>query len=182
MNKRTLVLLRHGAVRAQNGLCYGHLDLELSDTGIRQASAISGLWKDQPRRIISSDLTRTRQTAELIFPETTTTMHHDTRLRELDMGDWEGRSWDDLHNEQPGVLKQWAENWVDRAPPGGETGRQLYSRVAECYTEIIQNAEPGTVIVAHAGSLRALACLLNKQGPEALFSYQIEHCAPFSLY
>ncbi len=76
-------------------------------------------------------------------------------LQELNFGDWEGQRWDDIDRAS---LDAWAKRPLDFVMPGGESGRDLYRRVAD-WAETLQ-FERDDMIVAHAGSLRALAAVL----------------------
>lgn len=173
------LLLRHAACDNPAGFCLGQRDLPLSAAGEAQARELHRRWAGEwPTRVWCSDLRRARQTAELLLAGTGIRARPDTRLREIHLGDWQGGDWDSLYREQPQQLQRWGEHWLDEAPPGGESGRSLYRRVAEWARECLDPDGEPTLVVAHAGSLRALACALDDRGPEHLFERSFSLCAP----
>ncbi len=99
-----LILLRHGeTLWNKEHRLQGHLNSPLSEKGIAQAKAIKPLIeKFSLKKVICSDLERAKQTAELIgFPNATP----DSHLRELAMGEWEGRKKDEIMQETPSFTK-----------------------------------------------------------------------------
>ncbi len=180
---RPITLLRHGATEAAAGMCVGQLDTPLSRSGRIAVIATGQRWPEPfPQRLFCSDLQRARQTAALLIGNRNFEPVTDPRLREINLGAWQGRQWDDIHRSEPEQLARWGEDWLTYAPPGGETAMQLYRRVADWYDELQLADRPATVVVAHAGSLAALACHLQQRSPQHLFDYNFEHCAPLQLY
>lgn len=142
-------LLRHGAP-LERGFCYGHSDPTLIEPAQQTAQRLRHLlpaW----RRLFSSDSPRCLALAQT-FDSATIAV---AELRELNFGDWEGRPWDSIRRAD---LDAWAQQPLDFVMPGGESGRDLYRRVARWAASV----QPGRddLIVAHAGSLRALAAVL----------------------
>lgn len=177
-----ITLVRHGATDAAAGMCIGQLDIPLSASGRIAVIETGKRWAAQlPQRILCSDLQRAFETATLLIGNKNIEPMTDSRLREIDLGAWQGRQWDDIHSSEPEQLARWGEDWLSYAPPGGETATQLYSRVADWYEDLLSSGTTPTLIVAHAGSLAALACRLHKRSPQHLFDYRIEHCAPLQL-
>ena len=84
-----LILLRHGeTLWNQEHRLQGHQNSPLSEKGIQQAKAIKPLIEQfSPKYVVSSDLGRALQTAEIIGCTNPT---QDSELRELAMGEWEG--------------------------------------------------------------------------------------------
>lgn len=177
-----LILLRHATCGAPPGHCLGQRDLPLDAPGREAVRALRQNWQQGwPERVACSDLARARETAERLVAGTGAAITRDPRLREISLGAWEGRCWDALYREQPSLLAHWGEHWLEVAPPGGESGKALFARVAHWYRDWQASGAPPCLVVAHAGSLRALACLAQGRGPEALFDCHFEHCAPLSL-
>ena len=95
----------------------------------------------------------------------------DERLVELDFGDWEGSTWEAVHRDDGAALAVWGEDWVDGAPPGGESFRAQAARCGAWLDDAFgRGADEGAagadaaggdaVVVTHGGSVRALACRL----------------------
>jgi len=166
----TLWLVRHGhtVVHGTGGVA-GRRDVALAETG-REAvrrlgpslvAALSGR-RTAPRWYASS-LSRARESAALLR---TTAAHErrplaiDERLVELDFGVWEGSTWAAVHREHGAALAAWGENWVERAPPGGESFAAQATRCRAWFEECIGATAGDAIVVAHGGSIRALACHL----------------------
>ena len=117
-------------------------------------------WPRAPGRIWSSDLRRARETAERIGQRWRVKPELDARLREMDFGEWDGRFWNEIEREDADRLKAWMESWVTVRVPGGESFSLLSERVREWYSQSVATSPPEVLVVAHAGSIRALLCHL----------------------
>lgn len=158
--------------------CIGQWDVALTEKGQKQIRCLANEWSAAtPERIVCSDLCRTRETAEVISRRLNIPCHTDQRLREINFGEWENRSWDEIYEQDPLLMTRWGENWLETCPPGGESVRQLYERVGESLSQLGNN----TLVVAHAGSLRALQCHLLDASPQRLFDYTFEHGTPITV-
>jgi alpha-ribazole phosphatase len=151
-----LVLIRHTACAVEAGICYGRLDLPLaagaSEDIARTLTNTPGL-----EFVFTSPAQRCRQLAEALMARDGCSGRALEALQELDFGDWEGRSWSAIHRVESDA---WAADPWNQAPPNGETEMQLWHRVGQAAKEI--RAHPGRCVgvVAHAGPLRLLRCLL----------------------
>ena len=177
-----LILLRHGAAEMPKNTCVGQLDVPLTHRGRQAIATLSRQWPcDVPTRIYCSDLQRARDSAAEIADALNLPVCEDKRLREVDFGEWEGQHWDSIHEADPLLMKQWGNDWVNTAPPLGENVLQLFERVTRFFTEITREPPQPTLIVAHAGSLRALLCVLNDRPMDALFTFDIPHATHITL-
>src|SRR6185295_15568243 len=97
---RTLLLVRHGETAwNREGRFQGHTDVPLSDLGRSQARALRArleagahahLFDDEHTAIVSSDLRRAHETAEIAFGRPGRTLHVRRELREFCYGVFEG--------------------------------------------------------------------------------------------
>ena len=157
-----LCLLRHGQTSFNlQGRWQGHSDIPLNETGIEQARrAADELAGEHFTAFYSSDLQRARVTAEIIAQKLALPIRTDPRLREINMGIWEGQ----LLSEIPGLYPEaWADrqsNPVDSRAPGGESLRELSVRVIQAVEDICAqyHADDRIVIVAHGLSLAVFFC------------------------
>ncbi len=160
-----LALVRHPATAAPPDTCYGRLDVTLhAHSGAALRAIVDVLSKVPARHVWSSPARRCRDTAEAITTSLRLQLCVDARLRELDFGAWEGRAWNTLPRAE---LDRWAASPASFAPPGGESGASLLSRVASFHTEL-QRAQQDCIVVAHGGSLKLLAALLRGEPPDLL--------------
>lgn len=178
-----LYLIRHGEPEGARGRGLGHLDLPLSATGLAQAEALAASWQGRaPDRIYSSDLQRAQQTATPLARRFALDLKLDPRLREMALGDWDGQPWDELRERDPAVFDHWAEDWVRRAPPGGECFQALHARNLSWLREVQDMPDAGVVLAyAHAGTLRALLCEATGMSLDQAFTWRVDYAASFAL-
>jgi broad specificity phosphatase PhoE len=86
---------------------------------------------------------------------------HDARLRELDLGGWQGLTAAQARERFPDEHAAWRSG-VDVARGGGETYRQAGERASQCLLEHLPTVpEHGTLVaVTHGGTARATVGLL----------------------
>ncbi len=133
----TLVLTRHGLTdRSVPEQHLGqHLDVSINEAGRRQAQALAQrLASIAFDRVITSPLFRARETAELIVragPRHARgwAMEADPRLREMDYGAWEGRTYAEIDETDGAFRRQWGQAPDTLACPGGESGLDVAERV-----------------------------------------------------
>lgn len=154
-----LLLIRHGetawnrATRIQ-----GHVDIPLSALGIAQAERLAAALADEPLdAIYASDLSRARETAELLALGRGLRVGLDPLLRERAFGRFEGLSWDEIHQKHPDDAERWRRREPDFAVGGGESLTQFSARCLAAVRRVAA-AHPGQSIalVAHGGVLDCL--------------------------
>jgi broad specificity phosphatase PhoE len=156
-----LILLRHGQTDFNvAGRMQGHLESVLTPIGRAQAvAAAPAVAALAPDRLISSDLSRAADTAELVGAVCGLPVKLDARLRETHLGQWQGMSVDEIEAEYPGAIATWRSDaaW---APPGGESRIQVVERSRPVVDEV--DAEPSDggsealLVVAHGGLIAGL--------------------------
>jgi alpha-ribazole phosphatase len=174
--KPPLFLMRHGTTQAPQGYCIGQWDVPLSVAGAAGIEAICKDWQyPVPGHIVCSDLNRARQTAEIVAAALDCSLSVDRRLREISFGSWEGRSWDDIYRQDRATMQRWGEDWLSTAPPQGESTHQLAQRVSDWHSLLQSASGAPLLIIAHAGSLQSLLCLLDQVPLESMFDFRIAH-------
>ncbi len=163
MTLRRLVLWRHGETDFNaDRRMQGHLDSMLTTDGVAQAvAAAPDIAKVAPDRIVSSDLRRARDTADQVGGACGLPVVLDERLRETHLGEWQGRTVEQIEEGYPGAIAAWRSDpaW---APPGGESRIDVVRRalpvVEELDEEFSSPGETTAVIVAHGGLIAGLVC------------------------
>ncbi|MEC3957312.1 histidine phosphatase family protein [Nocardia sp. CDC153] len=162
---RRLILLRHGQTEWNaTDRMQGQIDTELSDVGRRQAKdcapemACSDLIA-----IVSSDLKRAHDTALAVAECAAMPVVTDARLRETNLGDWEGMDHREVDAQFPGARKAWRLD-PNFTPPNGESKLQVGARALPVVRELLVEREdwPGRtiILVAHGGLIAALTAAL----------------------
>ncbi len=173
---RHIVFWRHGrtAWNAERRF-QGQTDVPLDETGLTQAArAATSLARMRPHRIISSDLSRARATAEALAGLTGLTVDEDIALRETFAGEWQGLTRTELEERFGAELADWSAGSEIR-PGGGETRREVADRMVSSIDRALADVPPGqTLVVAtHGGSARAAI--------GALLGLPIEHWAALGV-
>jgi 2,3-bisphosphoglycerate-dependent phosphoglycerate mutase len=154
-----LIIVRHGETEWNlDGRMQGHSDSNLTPLGLRQAEAIAvGLADEKIDAIFASDLGRTMKTAEAVSKAKGLVITPDSRLRERDMGIFQGLSIDEIRQRFPQEYEQFASRRPDYAIPDGESMQQCHDRVI-AGVQAIADRNPGSclVIMTHGGPLSAV--------------------------
>ena len=179
-----LCLLRHGQTAwNQEGRWQGHADPPLNAAGLEQARLVAEELKSTCfAAIYSSDLQRARVTAEAVAIFHALPVKTDVRLRELNMGAWEGQLVADIPNLFPAAWAERQADPVESRPPGGESVRQLAQRVSQGMDAICQSNDSGQfLIVSHGLALAAFLCLAQGHPLDEAFQRIPRNARPLYL-
>ncbi|MCK3685236.1 alpha-ribazole phosphatase [Maribellus sp. YY47] len=162
-----LYAIRHTSVAVKPGICYGQSDVDVAESFHEERKAVklelSGLQFD---KIFSSPLQRCRKLAEHLFPNQP--ILFDNRLKELNFGDWELKSWDEIYHSPEG--KNWMDDYQNLSTLNGESYPQMLGRIAEWLNELKVTEMDKSVVVIHAGVIRILKHLIEGQPMDDLFA------------
>ena len=129
MNQKTIYLIRHAHPDYPGGvkMCLGRKnDLPLSTLGLAQAAALSQRFSNIPlEAVYTSPLLRAQQTAQAVSADRHPLYVLDN-LIELDGGQWDGLTYEQLHARYPGSFGPGAKGCC---PPGGESDEDGLSRM-----------------------------------------------------
>ncbi|MGI8537789.1 MAG: histidine phosphatase family protein [Mycobacteriales bacterium] len=160
---RRLVLLRHGRTADNHGgRIQGQLDTPLDEVGRAQAEAAAQVLAALPPAVLlSSDLSRARDTAAALATAAGLPAVLDRRLRELHLGTWEGLSSPEARERHPEEHAAWRRG-LDVRRGGGETHREAGDRAVACLAEHLPVVPPGGTLVAvtHGGTAKAAVGVL----------------------
>jgi len=160
----TLLLIRHGQTEWNLlGKYTGMSDIPLTDKGREQAQRLAvELKANPPDAVVSSDLIRARETAEILATPFNLPVHTDPRLREINQGLWEGMHVDDIKAKYAQEFAARQANPLEVAPPGGETVGQVRERVVTAVNDIAQKyPDQRVAIVAHGLALALIKVYLT---------------------
>lgn len=146
-----VTLIRHTKVDVPKGTCYGWSDVPVAKSFEEEAAVTKqNLMKKQPfDAVFSSPLTRARKLAAYCgYPNPTL----DDRLKEMNMGDWEMRLYDDIAKEDPHILA-WYKDYMHLEATGGESFPLLYDRVSAFLDWLKTLSYDHVAIFAHGGVL-----------------------------
>ena len=174
-----LILIRHGQTEWNaTGRWQGQADPPLNAVGREQAQRTAQeLQTQQIEVLISSDLKRARETAEIIAAAFKMEVQLDPRLREINLGDWQGLYSTEIRARWPQEMEEWHDAPLSVRPPHGETIAELADRVLQAVEDIAQHYPqqrmgivahelPIAVITTHAAGI-PLAQLRQHMPPNA---------------
>ena len=165
-----LILVRHSEPQEDaRGRCYGSLDIGLSASGREHARALAArLARLAYEAVYTSPRLRARETAEPVAAVHSLDLVADDRLRELDFGALEGRTYDEIAESEPELYRAWMSTPTQVRFPGGESFADLKERAIDALDRIRQ-AHETAVIVTHGGVLRAGVATWLSMPDEAIF-------------
>ena len=159
MKRTCLIVVRHGQTTWNvKGKFQGHLDSRLTSDGIIQAQGLARRLADQPfSALYSSDLGRATETAQIISAATGHRVVPDPRLRERNLGVFQGLRSEEIKAAYPDAYEHHRRRDPDYVVPGGESLRQQVNRNISCLEELaLKHAGDSIVVVTHGGVLSAL--------------------------
>ena len=151
----SLILIRHGQSEHHvNGMTGGWTDTGLTELGRRQAACLASRLKreiaDTPCRMVSSDLKRAFQTAQIVGKEIGMTPEPVVELREFNNGMAAGMT---VEAAKP-VFREPTDPLHDWQPyPEADTWRRFYSRVSDTMDRLAGHRDGLLLLVAHAGTI-----------------------------
>lgn len=160
MAKKLVYLVRHGDIGEGKDKRYiGQLDIPLSILGKQQALSLKETFSRVPLdKIYCSDIARVQQTADMIASAHQIVPLDRVELRELYMGDWEGKPFSEIKAKYPKEFKERGEDIANYRPPLGESFLDCYKRVIPVFESLAQSDESTVLIVGHAGVNRVILC------------------------
>jgi alpha-ribazole phosphatase len=154
-----LWLVRHPEPEeSARGRCYGTLDVGLSPEGLRDAEVLAEALAEEPfAAVYTSPRTRCTYPAGKIASKCGCPLEVVEGLRELDFGDFEGRTYDEVATLHPELYAQWMERPTELEFPGGESFAQMRTRVLATSAELRRrHAGQSILCVTHAGVIRTV--------------------------
>lgn len=188
--RRRLLLVRHGETEWNKaGRFQGHIDIPLSDVGRAQARALrerlevaahADLYDDAHTAVVTSDLRRAHETAEIAFGRTGRTLHIRRELREFHYGVFEGLTRVEADERYPGVIGGWFQGDRTVALEGGESRAAVHQRSHAAVAAFLAEVpHPNVIVVAHGGVMRQLlsVCFAPDQPFTLAFGNTVVHVA-----
>ncbi len=177
-----LTLIRHGLTRFNEEKRYiGSTDLPLSDRGRADLLKITkGQEIGNERLLLSSDLKRCKETTELLYPGQSYLCL--ASLREIDFGEWEGKTYEELKDEP--LYRSWLDDPRLVTPRNGESLQQFRQRTNFAMEQVLDLAAEKDVaditVITHGGVMRQW---LSSFAPEkrAFFEWEVPIGAAFTL-
>ena len=172
-------LVRHTETVCEKGICYGQSDVKIIEPydAVFQ-SVLSQLPQDGI--LYSSPLLRCVLLANYIKDNSEiTSINEDSRLMEMNFGDWEMKNWDAIPSDD---FTPWMTDFVNVRVPNGESFTDLHDRVIDFMHNELQatNSKP-VIIVAHAGVIRSFLCKISDLPLKDAFQNKVDFGAVIKI-
>lgn len=162
---RRIWLWAPGGLDAPADALIGWRDVPLADPALEKRRALALADRvGRAETVYASDRRRSRRIARVVARALGARLEVTSALREIDYGRWEGRTWREIRRAEPEAHAAYMSDWHRTPMPEGESHADLQARVGRWWSALRPTGP--IVVVAHRGSLRALAGLLSGWSPE----------------
>ncbi|MFH0768437.1 MAG: histidine phosphatase family protein [Chloroflexota bacterium] len=157
-----IILARHGETEWNvEEMFRGRIDVELNETGIKQAGLLANYLSNvKIDAIYSSPLKRALRTAETIAKYHQLKVETVPGLVDLDFGKWQGLLRQEVQDKYEELYDEWADHPERVKLPGGESLDDVRNRAMAVVNEVIAKYEGTAVIVSHRVVNKVLICAL----------------------
>ncbi len=151
-------LLRHG--EDDQDKLGGWSDNHLTTTGIKQIENVCYSLDKDYDLIISSDLVRTKETADIISSKLSKEIVFEAHFREINNGDLKNLTKEEFNKRYPGLYYNTLS--MSQAYPNGESPVDFYNRIKDAFIKLLNKYRGKKIlIITHSGVITVLQCLLN---------------------
>lgn len=167
---KEIVFIRHSSLAVPRGICYGFSNIDVSHNFKNEVENLKlNLNGWEPNVVYSSPLQRCIKLAVETFNQD---IHIDEHLKEVNYGDWEGKSWEEINIDGDNL---WMYANVNNQPPNGESFSDLQSRVIEAVNNILKSKHEKIAVVCHGGVIRSVLSYLLKSPLKYTRSFHIHY-------
>lgn len=171
-----LTFIRHTAVDVPSGICYGFSDVPLKESFEKEAEIIKKQLDGQSfDAVYTSPLSRCTRLAGFCSYGNAL---RDDRIKELNFGDWEMKSWMEISKEE---ASGWLADWLNSPAKNGESYVQMKVRVDSFLNELKESADSNVCIFTHGGVIRLAHVYLGIYPLEQSFEFPVEYGQVFEL-
>jgi alpha-ribazole phosphatase len=151
-----VLFIRHAETEMTGRYC-GHSDPDLNAKGRARLTKLSeSLAEEMLDTVYSSDLRRATSTAQAIAASRNIPQVLRPALREINFGDWEGLTWEDIERLDPEYAQNWVKSYPNLHAPSGESFEDFERRVLTEVNHLIDRNPGPIAVVTHGGVLRVV--------------------------
>ena len=154
----------------------GSRDTPLNATGREQAHALAErVAREHPdvQALYSSQLSRARETAEIVGAKVGLRPVIDARFAESFRGEWEGFLFPEIEARDPEGFAAFRRAGADFRFPGGESMQEHQDRVMAGIEDVRRACADPALIVCHGGSIRVALCAIRGVGLDEFWSFEV---------
>jgi len=173
---KTVYLVRHGQTDANlNHIIQGQTDTSLNETGLFQAQKVAEELKNvRADLILSSDLSRAAQTAKIIAEVCSIPLKFDKRLREMSLGIWEGKRFEEIENTP--LSNIWFKKPSQLRLEGAERVEKVQERVVATIFNTLKRCKT-LIVVSHGLAIALFLLYVNKLPLDSMWKYLVDNAS-----
>ena len=173
-----IILVRHGETEWNiKEIFRGRIDIELNETGIKQAELLAEyLSQVEMEAIYSSPLKRALKTAEVIASYHNLDVEIAPGLIDFDYGEWQGLPHQEVKNKYKELYAEWIKNPHRVKMPGGESLDDVRRRAIGVVDNIISQYEGTIALVSHRVVNKVLICTLLGLDNSHFWNVKLDMC------
>jgi alpha-ribazole phosphatase len=175
-----LLFIRHAETDLAGTFC-GHSDPELNGRGrVQLGEVINRLRKEKIGVVYTSDLRRAYRTGMAIAEALGVDCHVRSALREINFGQWEGMTWEEIERRDDAYARRWMAEYPRLRAPDGESFHDFERRVLDEVKFLSLEAEVADcciTVVTHAGVLRTVLCALHGCSEDNAWKQTRSYCS-----
>jgi broad specificity phosphatase PhoE len=175
-----IILVRHGETEWNTSEIFrGRTDIDLNETGLRQAELLGKYLRDEKiDHIYSSPLKRAVKTAEAIAKHQKTGVNIVENLIDFDCGEWQGLTVEEVKEKDDVLYQDWLDTPEQMRIPGGETLEDVLNRAMPFVVGSVMKCREGTIaLVSHRVVHKVLICALLKLDNSHFWDIRIDNGA-----
>lgn len=170
-----IYLIRHTQVIGGKTICYGQSNPALATTFLEEATIFKAKLPTYFDQVYSSTLVRCAHLAKELGYKNAQLNYS---LMEVNFGEWEGKPWAEI---PPKELDPWMADFVNIAPPQGESLADMHIRVCEFIEKLRLQPHKKVLIITHAGVIRNIFSHILKIPLNQIFKISVAHGEVFKL-
>lgn len=180
-----LTLVRHGRTEWNHHRRYqGQSDIPLDAVGHAQVAALGErLAVETFDTVLASTLGRAQETADAIMAHHDLPILPEPRLKEINVGAWEGLTHAEIEARYPEELAAWRDDPLRHGPPEGETVGDLVARIQAVLDELVQRPDDESILlVSHGGTLSTMIAVALGMDPRKRRCFRLEPASVSELW
>ncbi|MEL7434856.1 MAG: histidine phosphatase family protein, partial [Chloroflexota bacterium] len=159
MTVERVVFIRPGETEWNRvGRWQGIVNIPLNAHGINQAKRLAQFVRNIGLdALVASDLRRARDTASILSEYANAPVTYDERLRERDMGVWQGLTTHEIRDWYKKKYEELLEDPHNYKVPNGESRAEVEKRASACFESIVADSNATTIgIISHTTAIRTI--------------------------
>ena len=174
---KKIIIIRHGAIdNKYRGRYIGATDVPLSEKGLEESAAIGQYIANiDCDHIFASPMLRVKQTLETaLAPGKIKNVEYMENLREINFGDWEGKSFSEINEQYPNEVNNWTETSHKFGFPNGSNLDDFHKGIELFKKTLLETPGETIMVFAHGGGILALICNILAIKKDKMLAFKVD--------